>query len=89
MKIKEGFKLRNVCGSNVIIAQGLEHINFSKIINLNDSAAWLWQQIEGREFTVELLSDLLMEHYEVDRDIAVRDAKELTDSWIAAGMVEV
>lgn len=80
--------MRNVCDTNVIIAQGLEHINFSKIINLNDSAAWLWQQIEGKEFTVELLTALLMEHYEVNEKVARRDAGELTDSWIKAGIVE-
>ncbi len=88
MKIKEGFKLRNVCDTNVIIAQGLEHIDFSRIINLNDSAAWLWQQVEGKEFTVELLAGLLTEHYEVAEETAYRDAKELADSWIEAGIVE-
>ena len=83
MKIKEGFKLRNICDTNVIVAQGLENINFSKIINLNDSAAWLWQQVESREFSV----GLLMEHYEVDEDTARQDAKDLVDSWLEAGIV--
>ncbi|RGN50293.1 MULTISPECIES: PqqD family protein [unclassified Bacteroides] len=87
MKIKEGFKLRNICDTNVIVAQGLENINFSKIINLNDSAAWLWQQVESREFSVELLASLLMEHYEVDEDTARQDAKDLVDSWLEAGIV--
>ena len=87
MKIKEGFKLRNICDTNVIVAQGLENINFSKIINLNDSAAWLWKQVEEKEFTAETLASLLTEHYEVDAEIAMQDAIGLADSWLKAGII--
>lgn len=87
MKIKEGFKLRNICDTNVIVAQGLENINFSKIINLNDSAAWLWKQVENKEFTVEQLAALLVQHYEVDDETARKDAEELAASWIKAEIV--
>lgn len=87
MKIKEGFKLRNICDTNVIVAQGLENINFSKIINLNDSAAWLWNQVENKEFTVEELASLLVSHYDVDEKTAMKDAEALSDSWLNAGIV--
>lgn len=89
MKIKEGFSLRNICGSDVIIAQGLENVDFTRIISLNESAAWLWKQVEGRDFTVELLASLLVKHYAVDERTASRDAKELADSWVEAGIVSV
>ena len=35
MKIKNGFELRNVCGENVIIAHGVENIDFTKVITTN------------------------------------------------------
>ena len=39
MKIKKGFELRNVCGEHVVIATGIENVDFSKMITLNESAA--------------------------------------------------
>ena len=44
MKIKKGFVLRQVCGENVIVGEGLGAINFGKLLALNETAAWLWQQ---------------------------------------------
>ena len=39
MRIKKGFVLREVCGENVIIGEGLGAINFGKMLALNASAA--------------------------------------------------
>ncbi len=39
MKVKKGFKLRNVCGEYIVVAEGVENIDFSRVISLNDSAA--------------------------------------------------
>ncbi len=42
MRIKDGFEIRNICGEKVIIAYGLDNLDFNKLINLNESAAFLW-----------------------------------------------
>ncbi len=44
MKIKNGFVLRTVCGENVIVGEGLDAINFGRMLSLNETAAWLWKQ---------------------------------------------
>ena len=36
MRIKNGFVLRQVCGENVIVGEGLGAINFGKMLALND-----------------------------------------------------
>ncbi|MGN0035944.1 MAG: PqqD family protein [Bacteroidaceae bacterium] len=87
MRIREGFKLRKVCGADVVIAVGVEHVDFSKIINLNGSAAWLWRQVEGKDFDADVLTVLLMEEYEVDEPTARRDVAELLDDWRSANLV--
>ena len=33
MKTKEGFILREMCGENIITGEGLEHINFNKLVS--------------------------------------------------------
>jgi hypothetical protein len=88
MKTKTGFRLRNVCGENVIVAEGIENIDFSKIISMNESAAYLWQKVEGKPFTIDDLTRLLCEAYEVDEETAKADSQTVLQQWLEAGIAE-
>ena len=88
MKIKNGFELREVCGENVIIAHGVDNIDFTKVISLNESAAFLWKQVSGLEFSEEDLVQLLLGEYEVEESQAAEDVKALLTQWKAEGLVE-
>lgn len=88
MKAKPGFNLRVVCGENIIVAEGEENIDFSNIISMNESSAYLWQNIQGKEFTHEDLVDLLTQEYEVDEATALKDVKALTELWLQAEIIE-
>ena len=66
MRINNGFELREMCGEHIIIGAGMENIDFSKVISLNESAAYLWSEVEGQDFTPETMAALLMEQYDVD-----------------------
>jgi hypothetical protein len=87
MTINKGFELREMCGERIIIATGKENIDFSKVISLNESAAWLWNEVEGKEFTPETLAALLREQYEVDEATALADATALAAQWVSIGLV--
>ena len=87
MKINQGFELREMCGEHIVIGTGVENIDFSKVISLNESAAWLWKEVEGKDFTPETLATLLVDQYEVDADVALADAKALTNQWVSVGIV--
>ncbi len=87
MKQKEGFKLRHIGNEHIIVAEGLENIDFSKIISLNDSASLLWEKTAGKEFDANTLADLLTENYEIDRTTALTDAKILLQNWLSAGII--
>ena len=80
--------MREVCGLNVIVAYGKENINFTKVINMNESASFLWQGVVGKDFDVQTLADLLCEEYDVSRETAVSDAEALLKEWVEAGLVE-
>lgn len=88
MKTKEGFILREMCGENIITGEGLEHINFNKLISLNATAAFLWNAVVGKEFTVEDMAQLLVEEYGIDMELALKDSAALCESWIQAGIAE-
>lgn len=88
MKIKNGFELRDVCGEKVVIAQGLENLDFSKLITLNESAAYLWESISGKTFTAPDLVSLLCAEYDVTAEQAATDVQALVAEWKKQGLVE-
>ena len=88
MKIKEGFELREMCGENIIVAKGVQNIDFNKIISLNETAAYLWKAIVGKEFTPESMAELLRMEYEVTEATTLADAQELAKAWQDAGLCE-
>lgn len=89
MKIKNGFVLRQVCGENVIVGEGLGAINFGKMLALNETAAWLWQQaVAMSDFTVDALAQKLCDEYEVSLDEAKADVTAIVTEWQNAGVIE-
>ena len=89
MKIKKGFVLRQVCGENVIVGEGLDAINFGRMLCLNETAAWLWKKAQDSgEFTVESLANALCQEYEVTPEQALTDVKETIDNWTGIGVIE-
>ena len=81
--------LREVCGENVIMGEGLAAIGFGKLMALNATAAWLWKQAkEMGEFTIETLAERLSVEYEVTAVQAHEDVTRLVGEWQKAGVVE-
>ncbi len=72
MKIKEGFILRNVAGSFVVVPIGEATLDFNGMMNLNETGAFLFEKmIEG--ITREDLIKALTEEYDVDEETAAKD----------------
>lgn len=88
MRIKNGFELREVCGEHVILSHGMENIDFSKIISLNDTAAFLWEEAVGKDFDEEQLTAALLDAYEVEESVARQDVKRVLDKWREIGLLE-
>jgi hypothetical protein len=88
MKIKKGFTLRDIVGEKVIVGEGVEQVNFNRIISVNESAAYLWQSLQGKEFTPQQAAELLQSEYEVDANTALQDTQELLNDWNEAGLLE-
>ncbi len=89
MKIKEGFEMQKVCGEHIIIPAGIDNVDFSKIISLNPTAAYLWENVAKKtDFTVEDMAELLLEEYEVEKEIALEDCKLIAETWKEMGLIE-
>lgn len=88
MKIKNGFEMRNVCGEHIVIAHGVENIDFTKIITLNETAAFLWSKAKDGDFTASELVAALLDEYDVTEVIAREDVRNLLVSWMEAGVLQ-
>lgn len=87
MKIKAEYKVRSMAGENVVIMQGTAGSDMTRIISLNDSSLLLWNALQGKEFEVADVATVLVDTYEIDAEIAERDAKAWVDKLIACGLV--
>ena len=77
-----------MCGEKIVAGEGLEHINFNKLISLNSTAAYLWEELEGKEFTAEDMATLLVSRYGIDMELALKDSENLCKAWAEAGIAE-
>lgn len=78
MKIKQGYKVRDIAGENVVIMQGKVGADMTRIITFNDSALLLWNELLGKDFELEDAVRILTDNYDVAADVAERDAR----AWI-------
>lgn len=78
MKIKEGFILRNVAGSFVVVPIGEATLDFNGMMNLNETGAFLFEKmIDGT--TREDLIKALTDEYDVDEETAAKDVDLFID----------
>ena len=87
MKFKAGYKVRSIAGENVVIMQGAAGSDMTRIISLNDSSLFLWNKLQDREFEVADVAAALIEEYEIDTEIAERDAKAWIEKLAECGLI--
>ena len=90
MKAKTGFVLREICGEKIMVAEGKENIDYTNIVSMNETSAFLWENISGKEFTIDDLVKLILDNYEntPSTEELRKDMLQLVEKWIEAGIVE-
>lgn len=89
MKVKTGFELQNVCGEYLLIPTGIENVDFSNVININATTAYLWEKVAAMEqFDIDTLVELLMQEYEVSEDVAREDCTMIAQRMKDIGLIE-
>ncbi len=89
MRVKKGIELQNVCDEHLLIPAGIENVDFSKIISLNPTAAYLWENVAKLDdFSIDTLVELLLKEYEVEEAVAREDCKLIVERWTEVGLIE-
>ena len=76
--IKKDFLIHTIANEKVLIGNG-EQINFSKMLVLNDTAAFIIAELQKQDAPIALeeLAQSLHNHFEVEYEVAFSDVKEL------------
>lgn len=87
MKVKSDFILRKISDSYVVVPVGDSVVDFSGLINLNESGALLFKLLQNGAEESELV-DALLKEYKVDREVAEADVKKFVAKVKDADILE-
>ena len=87
MKKKEQFVSRKIVDNYVLIPHGQTANRFNGMIMATETGAFIWEHIEEVQ-NAEEMADLVCEEFEVTREEALADIKELLDNFQKAGWIE-
>ena len=79
MKIDPKLKIRTVVGEAVVLLPGKDAKDMTKVLALNPTSQFLWENLSGKEFTMDDAVALLGENYDVSKEQATEDVEK----WIA------
>ena len=88
LKIKNGFMLRQVAGSYIVIAIGAEAVDFNGMVSINETGAFLWKILEKGADKEDLLA-ALMQEYDVDEDSAKKDITEFLQKLYDGKLLDI
>ena len=88
MKIKDGFVMRRVAGTWVVLPLTKSTAEFNGMLTLNETGALLWRLLEEGAAETSLAS-ALTEEYEVTLDVAQADVKKFLAKISEAGCIDM
>ncbi len=88
MKIKKGFVLEKVGESYLACATGKLAREFSGLVKLNDTGAFIWGLFANGDITIEDAADKMIAEYDISREIALRDISAFADNLKKNGILE-
>ena len=88
MKIKDNLILRRIGSEYIVIVPDKDSVDLTEVYSLNETSAWIWEQVRNEDFTVEKVVDLVEDHYDVDRETAMKDILAMLDVFRTGGLIE-
>ncbi len=78
VKIKDIYRIRQVAGESILMIVGRNPGDMTKVMAFNETALYLWDNLQGRDFEIADVVELLLQQYEIDDSTALKDAT----SWV-------
>ncbi len=87
MKIKKGFVTREIAGTIVAVPTGELVNEFQGMINLTNSAKFVWDLLQ-EDISIEEISDKLSKEYDIDIEKAKIDVEKFVNNLKSSNLIE-
>ncbi len=87
MKIKDGFILKDVAGSKIVIATGSAKLDFNGVITFNNVGADVFTMLDGTN-SVESIIARISADYGVDEKLVTTDVHKLIEKMKKFNLIE-
>ena len=87
MKIKKGFTVRNIAGSDIVVPVGNAEKIFNGMITLNESGAFFWNALL-KDTTVDEVVKKVTSEYDVDEERAKADVEKFIEQLRENKLIE-
>jgi len=79
MHLSSSVKLQTIAGKDFIFLKKGNSMDMTRVVSLNNSAAWLWHQLQGKEFTFDEALRMLEQHFEGDQTTMMNSLQKWID----------
>ena len=87
MKIKDGFIMKNVAGSNVVLPLGERQEEVKGIITFNDVGADVFNMLDGTNSVEEIVAKIVKD-YDAPYETVEADVNKLIEKMRIHGLIE-
>lgn len=88
MHFKNDISIRKIGDESIIALDSEQGVDYTQVISLNETAAFLLNSVIGKEFSIEDLVEKLLSEYEVDENTARRDITQIVNQLKQIGIIE-
>ena len=78
MRLKDGFMLKKILDDYIVVPTGDNIVDFAVAVSLNETGAFLWQQLQS-EKSIEELADALASEYDITSKEVIDDVIEFVE----------
>ena len=87
MKIKDGFLVKKIVDDYLVVPTGDNIVDFAVAVSLNESGAFLWEQLKSDRTKEDLVRALMAEYEAVDNATAEKDVVEFISLLKSHGLL--
>jgi len=88
MKINPKLKIRTIAGETIVLLQSEDPKQPTKVLALNETAKFLWENLFGQEFDNSTAVQLIMDNYEnVTEEQAASDVSKWMEQLKSVGAI--
>lgn len=87
MRARSDLKLRKIGRKYILVEVRNQKVNITDVFTMNATAAFLWQRMCERDFTVNELAETICQRFEVAFETAVADISRQLEEWKEYGLL--